>query len=73
MGKEVLMLYDIEIGKNIYYHKTPILVKDVHIVKVLAFNQIFACEKNYKYFISCLYNDHIIKPFFNILPERTHM
>ena len=73
MGKEVLMLYDIEIGKKNYYHKTPILLKDVHIEKVLASNQIFACEKNYKYFIRCLYNDHIVKPFFNILPERTHM
>ena len=59
MGKEILMFWDIEIEKNkFYFHKTPIFLKDVDIVKVLVSNKISFGEKNYKYFFGYLYNDH---------------
>ena len=53
------MFWDIEIEKNkFYFHKTPIFLKDVDIVKVLVSNKISSGEKNYKYFFGYLYNDH---------------
>ena len=59
MDKEILMFWDIEIEKNkFYFHKTPIFLKDVDIVKVLVSNKISSGEKNYKYFFGYLYNDH---------------
>ena len=55
MGKEILTLGDIYIGKNKFYrYKTPIFLKDVDIEKVLVSNKIFLGEKNYKYFIGYL-------------------
>ena len=47
---------------NLYHNKTPILLKDVDIEKVLVSNKISFGEKNYKYFTSYLYNDHKVKP-----------
>ena len=50
MGKEVLTFGDIEIEKNkFYHHKSPILLNDVDIEKVLASNKISTGGKNYKY------------------------
>ena len=42
MGKEILTFGDIEIEKDKFYsHKTPILLKDVDIEKVLVSNKIY--------------------------------
>ena len=65
MGKEKLALVNIEIKKKIYHHKSPIFLKDVDIEKVLISKKISSDEKNYKYFIDYLYNDHIVKPLHN--------
>ena len=63
MGKEILTLGDIDIEKDKFYcHKTPILLKDVDIEKVLVPNKISFGEKNHKYFIIYLYNDNKVKP-----------
>ena len=43
---------------------------DVDIEKVLVSNKISFGEKNYKYFISCLYNGNKIKPL-NIMLLKT--
>ena len=52
MSKELLTCGDIEIEKNkLYCHKTPILLGDVDIEKVLVSNKNSFDEKNYKYFI----------------------
>ena len=46
MGKEILTLGDIEIEKKnrFYRHKTPILLKDVQLEKVLVYNKISFAE-----------------------------
>ena len=52
MDKEILTFGNIEIGKNkSYHHKSPILLKDVDIKKVLVSKKISFGEKKYKYFI----------------------
>ena len=57
MGKELLRFGDIEIEKNkLYRYKSPIFKKDVHVDNVSVSNKICFCEKNYKYFIGCLYD-----------------
>ena len=59
MGKEILKFGNIEIEKNkFYHHKSLIFLKNVDIEKVLVSNKISLGEKNYKYFIGYLYNDH---------------
>ena len=46
MGKEFLTFGDIQIEKNKFYlHKTPILLRDVYIEKVLVSNKISFGEK----------------------------
>ena len=51
MGKEILTFGNIEIEKNKFYrHKTPIILGDVDIEKVLVSKKISFGEKNYKYF-----------------------
>ena len=46
MGKEILMIGDIEIEKNKFYcHKSPILLKDIDIEKVLVSKKISSDEK----------------------------
>ena len=58
--KEILTFGNIEIEKSKFYrNKTPIFLKDVDIGKVLVSNKISSGEKNCKYFIGYLYNDHI--------------
>ena len=57
--------------KTFYHHKTPILLRDVHTEKVLVSTKSFLCEKNYKYFIGCLYNDSKVKPIHIMLPKTS--
>ena len=48
---------------NKFYHqKSPFLLKDVDIEKVLVSNKISFGGKNYKHFICYLYNDHKDQP-----------
>ena len=59
MSKEILMLHNIGIEKiKFYRHKTPIFLRDVDIEKVLVSKKISFGEKNYKYFIEYLYDNH---------------
>ena len=63
MGKDILRFGYNEIEKNKFYrHKSPISLKDVDIEKVLVSNKNSFGEKNYKYSIAYLYNDHKTKP-----------
>ena len=73
MGKEILTFGNMEMEKNIffYHNKTPIFLKDVDIEKVLVSKKIYFDEKNYKYFIGCLYNDHKVKPLHIMLPKTS--
>ena len=72
MDKEILTFGDIEIEKfKFYRHKTPILLGNVDIEKVLVSNKIYFGEKNYKYFIGYLYNDHKVKPLHIMLPKTS--
>ena len=50
---------------------TVLLLKDVDIEKVLASNKIYFREKNYKYFIGCLYNDHKVKLLHIMIPKTS--
>ena len=63
------MFRDTEIEKN--RSSTPIFLKDVDIEKVLVSNKISFDEKNYKYFIDYLYNDHKFKSLHIMLPETS--
>ena len=69
--KEILTFGNIEIEQNLNRHKTPILLEDVDIKKVLVYNKISFGEKTYKYFISYLYDNHKVKPLHIILPKTT--
>ena len=44
---------------------------DVDIEKFIASNEISFGEKNYKYFIGYLYNDHKVKPLHIMLPKTS--
>ena len=58
--------------KNKFYcNKTPIFLKDVDIEKVLVSKKTYFEEKNYKYFIGYLYNDHKFKPLHIMLPKTS--
>ena len=70
MIKEILSFGNIEIEKKIYCHQTPTFLKDVDIEKVLVSNKLSFGEKNYKYFIGYLYNDHKVKPIHIMLSEK---
>ena len=66
------MFRDIEIEKNRFYHlKSPVLLKDVDIEKLLVSNKIYFGEKNYKYFIGYLYFDNKVKPLHIMLPKTS--
>ena len=72
MGKEILSFGDIETEKDIFYrHKSPIVLEEVDIEKVLVSNKISSNEKNYKYFIGYLYNDYKVKPLHIMLPKMS--
>ena len=62
-NKKNLTFGNIQTEKNkSYCRKSPVSLKNVNIEKVFAFSQISFGEKNYKYFIGYLYNDHKIRP-----------
>ena len=64
------MFTDIELEKNFFYrHKTPILLRNVDIEKVLVSNKIPFDEKNYKYFIGYLCDNHKVRPLHKMLPK----
>ena len=72
MGQEILMFGDNEIENSKFYrHKTPILLKDVDIEKVLVSNKISFGGKDYNYFIGYLYNDNNVKPLHIMLPKTS--
>ena len=72
MGKEILTFEDFEIRKNKFYpHESSIFLDDEDIEKVLASNKIFSNEKNYKYFMVYLYNDHKVKPVHVMHPIKS--
>ena len=59
----MLAFGDIEIEKNEFYrNKTSIFLKDVDIERVLVSNKTSFGEKNYKFFIDYLYENHKVKP-----------
>ena len=55
MSKEILTFRDIEID----------------IKKILVSKKIFSGEKNYKYFIGYLYNDHKVRPLHIMLSKTS--
>ena len=58
--------------KNKFYrHKTLILLEDVDIEKVIVCNRISFGEKNYKYSIGYLYDNHEVKPLHIMLPKTS--
>ena len=57
--------------KKNYCRKSPAHLRDVDIEKVLVFNKISFGEKNYKYFIGYLYDDHKVKSLHIMLPKTT--
>ena len=46
-------------------------MRDVDIEKVLVSNKIFCGEKNHKYFIGYLYDNHKVKPLHIMLPKTS--
>ena len=72
MGKEFLTFGDIEIEKNkIFYHKSPIFLKDVDVERILVFKKISPGEKIWKYFLGYLYDDYRVKPLHTMLPKMS--
>ena len=72
MTKEVLTFRDIEIENDKFYrHKSPVLLREVDTEKVLVSNKIPFGEKNYKYIIDYLYNDHKFKSLKIMLPKTS--
>ena len=72
VSNEFLTFGNIEIENNkLYHHKIPIVLGDVDIEKVLISNNIYFGEKNYKYFIGCLYNGNKVEPLNIMLPKRS--
>ena len=69
IGKEILTFRDIEIEKKFF---TAIgFLKYVDIEKVSVSNKIFFGERNYKYFIQCLYNGDKANPLRIMLPKTS--
>ena len=60
-----------KLKKKIYRHKVPIFLGDVDIEKVLASKNISFGEKNFKYFIGYLYDNHKVKPLYIMLPKTS--
>ena len=62
----------LKLKKNkFYHHKSPIVLKDVDIEKVLVSKKDFFWWKNYIYFIGYLHYDHKIKPLHIMLPKTS--
>ena len=54
---------NLRLEKNKFYrNKSLIFLIDKDFEKVLVSSKIYFGEKNYKYFIGYLYNDHKVKP-----------
>ena len=69
MGKEISMFGNIEIEKSKFYcHKTPILLGDVDVEKVLVCNRIYFDKKNFNYFIGYSNDNQKVKPLHVMLP-----
>ena len=72
MGKEILTFGDIELKSDKFFrHNSPVLLREVDTEKVLVSNKIPFGEKNYKYFIDCLYNYHKFKSLKIMLPKAS--
>ena len=54
-----------------YHNKSPVPLRDVDVEKVLVSNKISFGEKNYKYLIGYLYNDHKAKLLHVMLPKTS--
>ena len=66
------MFGNIKINKTKFYrNKTPILLKDVDIEKVLVSNKISFGEKNYKYFTGYWYDNRKVKSLYIMLPKTS--
>ena len=57
--------------KEFSRNKIPVYLRDLDIEKVLVSNKISFGEKNDKYFIGYLYNDHKVKPLHIMLPKTS--
>ena len=62
MGKETLVILKLKKKKNLPSYRRPLLLGDVDIEKVSVSNKISFGERNYKYFIGYLYDNHKVKP-----------
>ena len=72
MGKDILTIGNIEIEKNNFYrYKSPVSLRDIDIEKVVVSDKISFGERNYKYFIGYLYNDHKVKPLHIMFPKTS--
>ena len=72
MGNEILSFGNTEIEKNKFYcHNTPVFFGDVDIENVLVSKKISFGEKNYKYFIGYLYDNHKVKPLHKMLSKTS--
>ena len=72
MDKKILTIGNTEIEKNKYYqYKSLLPLRDVDIEKVLVSSKIYFSERNYKYFIGNLYNDHKVKLLHITLPKTS--
>ena len=61
----------LKLKKIIFHHKSPILVKDVDIEKILVSTKISSVEKKCKCFIGYLYNDNKVKSLHIMLPKTS--
>ena len=72
MGKEISTFDNIEIERNKFHcHNNPIFWRKVDIKKVLVSKKIYFGEKNCKYFIGYLYDNHKVKPLHIMLPKTS--
>ena len=70
--KKILRFGDIKIEKTEFYRdKSPVPQRDPDTEKVIASRKISSGEKNYKYLIGYLHNDHKVKPLHIILPKTS--
>ena len=73
MGNEILKFGSTEIKKKTNFTAIRLLcfLKDVDIEKVLVSNKIPFGEKNDKYFVGYLHNDHKVKSLHIMLPKTS--
>ena len=52
-GKEIITFANIEVEKHkFHHHKSPILIHDVNIIKIVVSSKFLFGKKDFKYFIS---------------------